>query len=107
MRLITQLRLCDPAMSITEAQAFLNVCQHDGEYTVRDLANIMGLTQSGMSRMLQILGAGSPRYEKKRAGLGLVELLTDRNDMRLKRVRLTAKGRQVANSIRDLMKGDE
>ena len=67
----------------------LGVIERDGPISVGELARIIGIAQPGVTRSLGQLEAK-----------GLVKPLRSRDDQRVKRVVLTAQGREVSSTAR-------
>lgn len=64
--------------------------------SVRDIAASMGQPLSTTSRQLLDLG---PKDRHLREGFGMVEAVADPIDMRIKRYRVTEKGREIVNKM--------
>lgn len=79
----------DDEMPIYRAALILDLLQE----TKVDRCSIeerLGLSQAAVVRNLQALDCGTKGVKKE--GLGIIELVTDENDKRAKKIRLTAKG---------------
>ena len=72
--------------------------EQDAPAESREIAKVLGLSTSGMSRSIASLGD----YGRgKRPGLGLLSANPDLSDRRRKPVMLTRKGRKAINAILD------
>jgi DNA-binding MarR family transcriptional regulator len=84
------------------ALMFLYICAADEDETVGSLERKTGLSKSGTSRHILNLTERGDRA-RGRPGLNLVETYEDALDSRVKRIRLTPKGKKVANDITKIM----
>lgn len=86
-------------ISLHAVEIFLRVARSDiagAPLTSKEIAKITGLSTSAISRNIAYLGDWN---RNKTPGLGLVEAKPQPFDRRSKPVRLTAKGRLMANLI--------
>jgi DNA-binding MarR family transcriptional regulator len=79
---------------------FLTLCMNGGEMPQLELEKQTGLAQSAISRNVAKLGHGLTMDE---AGARLIEAYEDPAWRRRKIVRLTARGRELAEKITDLL----
>jgi DNA-binding MarR family transcriptional regulator len=98
-KMIVEFRKLDDVMPTQAAEMFLLIALEPGK-RVSVYGEELGVAQSTASRNVQYL---SDLHWKKRPGLGLVETTPDTFDARMKLVRLTAKGRRVAQALVDIM----
>lgn len=88
------LRKADPAMSIATAIAFLEVATaHPELVTSQQIKDRLGFDHSGPTRVMDLLEGG--RKGRAKAGLGLVERMTDAEDRRRRLYRFSKRGKQV------------
>jgi DNA-binding MarR family transcriptional regulator len=84
--------------------AFLYVVER-GDCRLSDLQEVLGLPQSSVSIIVLALSSGrAPNKEggtEGDRGLDLLETFPDPEDRRAKRVRLTPRGKRIANALRD------
>jgi DNA-binding MarR family transcriptional regulator len=89
--LLAGLRQLDSEMTLQVAQCFLAVASHPG-MTVREMAAVAEVEESTASRNAGILG----RYGRgAKEGYRVIEFEDDPNDRRVRRLRLTDKGRRL------------
>lgn len=84
-------------MPVSQVMTFLNLAAR-GELTMQDLSSATGVVLSSVSRNVTKLGAGPNPNEP---GLGLVEAYDDPWNRRRKLVRLTTKGKKLAEKVND------
>ncbi len=84
------------------ALMFLYICAADEDETVGGLERKTGLSKSGTSRHILTLTERGDRA-RGRPGLDLIETYEDNADSRVKRIRLTAKGKRLCNEINKIM----
>lgn len=98
-KMIVEFRKLDDVMPTQAAEMFLLIALDPGK-RVSVYGEELGVAQSTASRNVQYL---SDLHWKKKPGLGLVETTTDTYDSRMKLVRLTPKGKRVADAITEIM----
>jgi len=100
---IELVRRIDPSDSMAAATVlvFLYVMQYP-DSTIKDLEKVTELSRSGTSRHILILTERGDRA-RNRPGLGLVETYEDAQDSRVKRVKLTLKGKRLQQDINKIM----
>jgi len=94
-------RALDPDMPIQYALSFLTLARHEG-LSMRELADRLGIAQSSASRNVAAL---SEWQSFRRPGHDLVRAEEDPRERRRKIVRLTAKGRALADRLAALVAG--
>lgn len=102
---IELIRRMDPSeqLSSMTVLVLLYVMQYP-DSTITQIKDLCELTRSASSRHILNLTEKGDRA-RGRPGLGLVDTYDDATDSRVKRVRLTAKGKQLANDIAKIMEG--
>lgn len=100
---IEMVRKHDPSEQLSSMTVLLllYVMQYP-DSSVKQLEQMSGLTKSATSRHILTLTERGDRA-RSRPGLGLVEHYEDNEDARIKRVRLTDKGKRLANDIAKIM----
>jgi DNA-binding MarR family transcriptional regulator len=99
IRAIEAMQAHGPSMPLQVARTFLLVAQDEGKM-VTEYQKIAGVSQASMSRHLLDLG----RFTRsKQPGMGLVVAEVDPNDLRVRRYRLTPKGRHLKSKIQRLL----
>jgi DNA-binding MarR family transcriptional regulator len=91
---VVRTKLKQSDIPMTQLLTFAHVADR-GEIPMQDLADLTGTVQSSVSRNVEKLGQGSP----SNPGFGLVEALEDPYYRRRKLVRLTSRGKALAESI--------
>jgi DNA-binding MarR family transcriptional regulator len=92
----------NPGMPIQMAAVFLYVAMHDG-CTMKQIAEVLGLSQASASRNCQALG----KYQKQgKLGYDLVETVDDPAERRRKIVKLTRKGKRLAARLAEMIGED-
>ena len=99
--ILTAFRSLNPTMTVQVAHTLLLVALHDGK-SLTEISDLSGFKYPTISRNILDLGQ---RNRKREPGLGLVEAITDPNELRKKQVRLTPKGKALLNQLDDIMKG--
>lgn len=103
------IRDINPEMPMQTAIIFLLVAKLNDRYSrgipMKELREMVGLSQASMSRNTTVLGTSRDDESSRRYGLILVR--EDPNNRRRKLVRLSAKGRRVANEISSVFDGLE
>ncbi|MEQ8964530.1 MAG: winged helix DNA-binding protein [Azospirillaceae bacterium] len=94
-------RALDPDMPIQYALSFLTLARHEG-LSMRELSDRLGIAQSSASRNVAAL---SEWQSFRRPGHDLVRAEEDPRERRRKIVRLTAKGRALADRLAALIAG--
>lgn len=94
---LERLREFNPHMPSATALLFLYVAAKP-DMQIRELEQLSGMTNSATSRHILVLTERGD-VARGQPGLGLVEHVTDPFDLRIKRVRLTAAGKQLADNI--------
>lgn len=97
--MIVEFRKLDEVMPTQSAEMFLLIALDPGK-AVSSYSDELGVAQSTASRNVRYL---SSEHWKRRPGLGLVEATADPMDNRVKLVRLTSKGKRVAEALADIM----
>jgi len=95
-------RALDPDMPIQYALSFLTLARHEG-MSLRELSDRLGIAQSSASRNVAAL---SEWQAFRRPGHDLVRAEEDPRERRRKVVRLTAKGRTLADRLAGLVSGE-
>lgn len=80
-------------------QTYLYITKH-GEVPLSDLEKVTGLSQSAVSRNVAKLGQGLTARDP---GFGLVEAYEDPNFRRRKLVRLTPRGKALAQEVANVL----
>lgn len=94
---LEKLRELNPHMPSSTALIFLYVASKPG-VQIRELEDLTGMTNSATSRHVLVLTERGD-VARNQPGLGVVEQFPDPNDLRIKRLKLTAKGEALADSI--------
>jgi DNA-binding MarR family transcriptional regulator len=89
-------------MPMGDAYAFLVVALEEG-LGITEYAERAGITQSGMTRELSALGEGGRHGA---TGFGIVQQVTDAEDLRKRQTFLTDKGRALIREITRLTRSD-
>lgn len=90
----------NPELQVITAQVFLSIAQRRSETPMAALEEEVGVSQAAISRNIAKLGQGISRSEP---GAGWVEAYEDLDNRRRKLVRLTEKGRFVAQQLSDII----
>lgn len=98
VKCLEEFRKIDPQMPPQTAQVFLWVCIQDG-ITMKDLAERVGISQSSTSRNVAAL---SKEHRYGKPGYDLVAATEDPMERRRKIVKLTPKGRRIAQALSDV-----
>jgi DNA-binding MarR family transcriptional regulator len=98
---LEQLRQLDPGLSLSDAVAFLYICENEG-VNVRELAQLTATKNSKASRTARRLAERDCPHALW-PSIGVVELRGNAHDGRSKTLHLTLAGIQVRNSIEDLI----
>lgn len=101
LRFMDELRKIDPQMHIQTACVFMMVANEEG-IRIKDLKERLGFSQSSAARNVALLVDRSDG-EGGHLGHGLIVASEDPVERRRKILRLTAKGRRVAETIKVLM----
>ena len=94
---LEKIRELNPHMPSATALILLYVESKPG-IQVRELEDLTGMTNSATSRHVLVLTERGD-VARGQPGLGVVEQFPDYDDLRIKRLRLTAKGEALADSI--------
>jgi DNA-binding MarR family transcriptional regulator len=92
----------NPRASLTEAVAFLYVCENEG-LSVQELAFIASMSQSTASRNLRSLGRPDSSWSAPPA-LGLIEPYLHPTDGRSHLLHLTEEGRRLRDRLDDIIR---
>ncbi len=97
------IRRMDPSDSLSASTVvvFLYVMQYP-DSTIKQIEKVAELSRSAASRHVLNLTERGDRA-RNRPGLGLVEKYEDLTDSRIKRVKLTPKGKQLQRDINKVM----
>ncbi|MFG1488107.1 MarR family transcriptional regulator [Oceanospirillum sp. HFRX-1_2] len=95
LHVITELRHIGPDMPIQTAATFLSVANEEG-ITMKRLSEKLGISQSSVSRNVAAL---SKTHRLNKPGYDLLYAMEDPTERRRKIVRLTPKGRLLADKI--------
>jgi DNA-binding MarR family transcriptional regulator len=100
---IELIRRLDPSDSLSASTVlvFLYVMQYP-DSTIKQIEKVTELTRSSASRHVLTLTERGDRA-RNRPGLGLVETYEDAHDSRIKRVKLTPKGKKLQQDINKVM----
>ena len=98
---LEQLRQLDPGLSLSDAVAFLYVCENEG-VNVRELAQLTATMHSKASRTARRL-AGRDCPHALWPSIGLIELRGNVHDGRSKTLHLSPLGMEVRRSIEALI----
>lgn len=100
---VEMIRRLDPSdqLSSMTVLILLYVMQYPGS-SIKQIEKLAEVTKSAASRHILILTERGDRA-RARPGLGLVDTYEDNEDSRIKRVRLTEKGKRLANDILKIM----
>lgn len=98
-RLIREFRKLHPEITCQLAESFLIVAMAETT-TVSEVARKMGTSTAAASRHVAHLGTWD---RKKSPGLGLVEMRETLADRRVKEVKLTSKGRMIAETLAEIV----
>lgn len=93
---IEEFRKLDPEMQAQTMLTFCAVASKEGEVGMKDIERLTGLTTSSTSRNVAALG---PYHRSGKAGLDLIIAFENPMNRREKFLKLTPKGRRVAESI--------
>ncbi len=110
IRLVRELRQIDPGMTLTCAYVLLLAARHEGR-TLSFFIQQTGATKSMLSRYVQVLagargsGAGEGGKAAPVAGHGLLLTRESADDRREREVFLTERGRALAQTIEEIMRG--
>lgn len=96
---LEEIRKVDSEMPTQMAACFIAVALRPG-ITMKELADEVGLAQSSVSRNVAML---SKQFRPGKPGHDLVEAMEDPAERRRKIVRLSFKGRKVAEAINDVI----
>jgi DNA-binding MarR family transcriptional regulator len=100
---VEMIRRLDPSdqLSSMTVLILLYVMQYP-DSSIKQIEKLAEVTKSAASRHILILTERGDRA-RARPGLGLVETYEDRQDSRIKHVKLTAKGNRLAADIAKIM----
>lgn len=90
-----QLLTLSPKLTLRWACAVLFVASNE-DCSMQELAGELGMEQVATSMMVTALSSGRPDAP----GLELIETYTDTADRRVKRVRLTHRGKSLLNAVK-------
>lgn len=96
------MRLTCGDIRLTDAVAFLYVCENEG-INISELAQLAGLTASSASRAARRLIAPDAPFALE-PGLGLMELRTQATDRRGRTLALTTAGQRLRQELDALIK---
>lgn len=102
LRILEEFRKVEPEMPMQMAAAFLIVALEEG-ITMKRLGERLGISQSSCSRNIAAL---SKVHRLNKQGYDLVVAEEDPLERRRKIVKLTAKGKRVAEAIAEIIKDD-
>ena len=89
-----------PEMTVQTIKTFMVIAEKEGR-SLREIAELIGLTDSSATRNVQVLEQGSPRIVFE--GLGWVVTRKHPTDGRRKGVYLTAKGQRAVETLHDIL----
>lgn len=95
-------RVCEDTMPSQQLAAFLFIAKNDG-CSMADLAEYMDQAQSSISRAAAALSVHNTLSRNKKKGYGLVKAEEDPRERRRKLLKLTPKGRKLAEEISDII----
>jgi DNA-binding MarR family transcriptional regulator len=101
LKLFEELRKVDSDMPLQMAATFVMVANNEG-ITMKDLGQRLGMAQSTCSRNVAAL---SKVHRLNKPGHDLLYATEDPAERRRKIVKLTPKGKRVAESILEIMEG--
>lgn len=93
---IEEFRKLNPEMQAQTLLTFCAVASREGEVSMKDVEHLTGMTTSSTSRNVAALGA---LHRKGQPGMDLVLAFENPMNRRMKLLKLTPKGRRVAESI--------
>lgn len=91
----------DTGAYLTLVRTLIEISEREG-LTGSELGEIMGLSQSAMSRTLLYL-SGDVRTTNRKAGLGFIEMRRDPDDRRYYRAYMTERGKKVIRAMTEAM----
>lgn len=101
-RALNVFKQMDQDLPMSVMTVFLAIADRpDSEVTTRDLIDETGMSPSAFSRALLTLS--NQHYAKKKDGLHLIEVVFHPEDRRLRLAYLTARGKQLADTIEGLL----
>lgn len=115
LRAVEEFRKLDPVMPAQMIAHFLIIADRcdavsDRSFdhlSMKELSNLTGMSQSSTSRIVQYFGkVWKTSKEGSVSGLDLVEAYENPEERRQKLVRLTPKGKRIAQSLREIIGGD-
>jgi DNA-binding MarR family transcriptional regulator len=116
-RIVNELRAIEADLPVSYAAVLVYVARHKAEQgedpNSADISDHTGIARPSMSRILRSMSnarigktrVGEERPKGSRQSLKLVEKLHDPVDLRMIRVRLTAKGEALLSRIGDALDG--
>ncbi len=93
---IEEFRKLNPEMQAQTLLTFCAIASKEGEVGMKDIEQMTGMSSSSTSRNIAALG---PYHRKGNPGMDLVVAFENPQDRREKLLKLTPKGRRVAESI--------
>lgn len=93
---IEEFRKLNPEMQAQTLLTFCAVASREGEVAMKDIERMTGMSGASTSRNIAALG---PYHRKGQPGMDLVVAFENPMDRREKLLKLTPKGRRVAESI--------
>lgn len=99
---IEMFRNLDSELPLQQLAMFLAIAQCEGQKSVTELGNDVGLSRASASRNIAAL---TNLHWKKKPGLGLVQLETDPIMLSRKSVILTAQGKQTIEKLVSILAG--
>jgi DNA-binding MarR family transcriptional regulator len=99
VRVLEEFRKVNQDVTANQIVTFLHIAMCPG-ITQRELMKLTGLTDGTTSRLVAVL---SDRGVRGRDGLDLVDIGFAEGDYRIRRQRLSARGRRVFDSIKAIM----
>lgn len=100
LNIIEEFRKLDPELPSQMGATFVLVAARPG-ITMKDMAEILGISQASCSRNVAAL---SKWHRLNKPGHDLVEAMEDPIERRRKIVKLTPKGKRVAETLKTLLK---
>lgn len=88
------------AVPLQQFAVFLYIAREGGDVGMRDIERLLGLSQSASIRSLYAISTSEHKLKGK-TGYGLIDIVTDPEDNRLRRCRMTVKGRILASQMQD------
>lgn len=100
IKILQHFRELDPDVPVSTILCFLWLMENPG-MTVGDAVKFLGLTKQSASRNMANL---THRRDKNKAGMDLVIVTPDPQDIRVKRHMLNDRGKELAQAVKEILK---